>query len=54
MGPTSMHEIWKEVTCDNGATFQWTPMTMNSEHENVRPVVPKWDAGRVPARSWTM
>jgi len=32
------------VTCDNGATFVWVPMTMNSEHENLRPAVPKWDA----------
>jgi hypothetical protein len=39
-----IHEIWKGVTCDDGATFQWTPMTMNSAHENLRPVVPKWDA----------
>jgi hypothetical protein len=39
-----VNEIWKGVTCDNGATFTWVPMTMNSEHENVRPVVPKWDA----------
>jgi len=38
------HEIWKGVTCDDGATFQWTPMTMNSANENLRPVVPKWDA----------
>jgi hypothetical protein len=39
-----MHEIWKGVTCDNGATFTWTPMTMNSKNENLRPVVPAWDA----------
>lgn len=38
------HEIWKGVTCDDGATFQWTPITMNSSQENLRPVVPKWDA----------
>lgn len=37
------HEIWKGVTCDSGATFEWTPITMNSQEENVRPVVPKWD-----------
>jgi hypothetical protein len=37
-------EIWKGVTCDNGASFKWTPITMNSVHENVRPVMPKWDA----------
>ncbi|MEI9950245.1 MAG: hypothetical protein WDO74_15030 [Pseudomonadota bacterium] len=39
----SVNEIWKGVSCDNGATFTWTPMTMNSEKENLRPVVPKWD-----------
>jgi hypothetical protein len=39
-----VHEIWKGVTCDDGASFQWTPMTMNSPSENLRPVVPKWDA----------
>ena len=38
------HEIWRGVTCDNGATFQWSPMTMNSPNENLRPVVPKWNA----------
>ena len=37
------HEIWKGVTCDNGATFAWTPMTMNSASENLRPAVPAWD-----------
>jgi hypothetical protein len=40
-----VHEIWKGVTCDDGATFQWTPVTMNSQNENLRPVVPKWSAG---------
>jgi hypothetical protein len=38
-----VNEIWKGVTCDDGATFTWTPMTMNSANENLRPVVPKWD-----------
>jgi len=37
------HEIWKGVTCDDGASFTWTPITMNSPNENLRPVVPKWD-----------
>jgi hypothetical protein len=40
----SVNEIWKGVTCDDGATFVWAPMTMNSTNENLRPVVPKWDA----------
>jgi hypothetical protein len=39
-----VNEIWMGVTCDDGATFQWTPVTMNSPDENLRPVVPKWDA----------
>jgi hypothetical protein len=39
-----VNEIWKGVTCDDGATFTWSPMTMNSEDENLRPAVPKWNA----------
>jgi len=38
------HEIWRGTTCDNGATFKWTPVTANSTKDNVRPIVPKWDA----------
>lgn len=37
-------EIWRGTTCDNGATFQWTPVTANSTKDNYRPIVPKWDA----------
>ncbi|MBN2442605.1 MAG: PKD domain-containing protein [Spirochaetales bacterium] len=36
-------EIWKGVTCDNGATFHWVPVTANSSMDNLRPIVPKWD-----------
>ena len=36
-------EIWKGVTCDNGATFNWVPITANSDMDNIRPIVPKWD-----------
>jgi hypothetical protein len=39
-----VNEIWKGVTCDDGATFTWSPMTMNSNDENLRPAVPKWNA----------
>jgi hypothetical protein len=39
-----VNEIWKGVTCDEGASFEWEPVTMNSPNENLRPVVPKWDA----------
>ncbi|MBV9949800.1 MAG: BNR-4 repeat-containing protein [Myxococcales bacterium] len=38
------HEIWMGVTCDNGATFKWAPITQNSTVDNLRPIVPKWDA----------
>ncbi len=37
-------EIWRGTTCDNGATFTWTPVTANSSDNNYRPIVPKWDA----------
>ena len=38
------HEICAGATCDNGATFTWTPVTAGSTVDNIRPVVPKWDA----------
>jgi putative BNR repeat neuraminidase len=37
------HEIFQGTTCDNGATWHWTPITANSTHDNLRPIVPKWD-----------
>lgn len=37
-------EIWQGTTCDGGKTFTWTPVTQNSSEDNIRPVVPKWDA----------
>jgi len=37
-------EIWRGTTCDNGATFKWTAVTANSTKDNIRPIVPKWDA----------
>jgi hypothetical protein len=42
--PGGKHEIFMGVTCDEGATFQWAPLTANSTKDNLRPVVPKWDA----------
>jgi hypothetical protein len=42
--PSSVfHEIWKGVTTNHGATFTWTPVTRNSTHDNLRPIVPAWD-----------
>ena len=37
-------EIWRGTTCDNGATFMWTQVTARSTMDNIRPIVPKWDA----------
>jgi hypothetical protein len=36
-------EIFQGVTCDGGATFQWTPITWKSSEDNIRPLVPAWD-----------
>ena len=39
----NFHEIWKGVTTNHGASFTWTPITQNSTHDNLRPIVPPWD-----------
>jgi hypothetical protein len=44
MGTSGKHEIWRGTTCDNGKSFQWTPVTANSTKDNIRPIVPKWDS----------
>ena len=41
---TPKHEIYQGTTCDNGKTWQWTPITQGSTMDNLRPIVPKWDA----------
>ena len=38
------HEIWRGTTCDQGATFTWTPITQGSTKDQLRPVVPYWDS----------
>ncbi|HYQ42506.1 MAG TPA: hypothetical protein VER11_11060 [Polyangiaceae bacterium] len=42
--PSKKHEIFMGITCDKGATWQWAPLTENSTKDNLRPVVPRWDA----------
>jgi len=37
-------EIWKGITCDDGATFHWEPITAGSNVDNLRPMVPEWDS----------
>ncbi|MBK8010721.1 MAG: BNR-4 repeat-containing protein [Deltaproteobacteria bacterium] len=38
------YEIFRGRTADLGATWRWSPVTFNSEVDNLRPVVPDWDA----------
>jgi len=38
-----VHEIFKGVTTDDGATWAWNPVTFNSQMDNLRPTVPIWD-----------
>jgi hypothetical protein len=38
-----VREIFKGVSSDDGVTWDWTPITMNSERDNFRPIIPKWD-----------
>ena len=39
---SAKREIWRGTTCDNGASFTWTPITQNSSKDQLRPVVPYW------------
>ncbi|HKJ68853.1 MAG TPA: BNR-4 repeat-containing protein, partial [bacterium] len=36
------YEIYKGVTSDEGASWNWTAVTQNSSEDNLRPIVPKW------------
>lgn len=38
------YELFKGVTTDSGATWTWSPITFNSTVDNLRPLVPQWDA----------
>lgn len=44
---SNWHEIWKGVTTNHGASFTWTPITQNSTHDNLRPLVPAWNENNV-------
>jgi hypothetical protein len=41
---TTNHEIYKGVTNNGGASWTWTAITSNSNVDNFRPIIPKWDA----------
>jgi len=42
--PLAHHEIFKGVTKNGGASWQWMPVTENSGVDNLRPYIPVWDA----------
>lgn len=37
------HELFRGVTIDDGQTWKWSPLTVNSTTDNLRPLVPQWD-----------
>jgi hypothetical protein len=41
------YELFRGTTTNAGATWNWTPLTYNSTVDNVRPLVPEWDADNV-------
>lgn len=47
-----VHEIFKGVTTDQGATWTWTPITRNSVRDNLRPIVPAWDKSNTALLWW--
>jgi hypothetical protein len=47
-----VHEIFKGVTADRGATFAWTPVTQHSTRDNLRPIVPAWDKNHTALLWW--
>jgi hypothetical protein len=38
------YEIFQGQTTDGGANWAWQPITFNSTMDNIRPIVPNWDA----------
>ncbi len=40
------HELFEGVTQDGGIRWTWTAVTANSTVDNIRPVVPIWDASQ--------
>jgi hypothetical protein len=47
-----VHEIFKGVTTNHGATFAWTPITRNSTRDNLRPIVPAWGRNHTALLWW--
>jgi hypothetical protein len=47
----SRYEIWRGRTTDGGLTFSWSAITTNSAKDNLRPYIPRRQAG-TPVVSW--
>ena len=46
------HEIFEGITCDDGTTWNWVPITQKSTSDNLRPVVPYWDNDHTALLWW--
>ena len=42
------YELFRGETADGGATFSWSPITANSDADNLRPLIPKTYDGPTP------
>jgi hypothetical protein len=40
--PTAHYEIYEGKTTSGGASWTWSPITVNSTVDNLRPIVPAW------------
>lgn len=41
------YELFRGITTDMGATWQWDYITKNSTEDNIRPIIPEWDGGTI-------
>ena len=48
----NMHEIFRGMTTNHGATWSWTPITWKSVRDNLRPIVPAWAPNRCALLWW--
>jgi autotransporter-associated beta strand protein len=48
---TSKYELYKGITTDFGANWNWSAITENSTVDNVRPIIPSWN-GKNTALTW--
>jgi autotransporter-associated beta strand protein len=48
---TSKYELYKGVTTDFGANWNWSAITENSTVDNIRPIIPSWN-GKYTALTW--